>query len=629
MTAPLAPGTVFAYRYRIGAVLGEGGMGAVYAATDMLLNEEVALKLSRLTSSDHATISHLRREVSLARRVTHPHVARVYDIGVSGDDFYMTMERVPGTSLRRRLKQGPMPSDEVWLIGRQIASALSAAHDADVVHLDLKPENVIVKDGVVPRAALIDFGVSRALGDRATGAGTLAYMAPEQLGEGVIGGAADVYALGLLMFEMLTGKRPFDGYGNDAVLARLRHRPPLLQGTVPADLAVVVDGCLATAPGDRPTARVVEKALRLPGRVELDLSIPSVARHGVTDVATLPQDLGLSLARARAMLAVAGDELPALQLIDEVLEAAPGLDIAIATRALALVRAWNNALADDDVADVAAAAAADAVARAAHLPDSHVADAVIADATGNIAYAVRALRRALALDPLHPFAHELLGFLELEGKVASDARLRLALALDPQHIAAGVHLAREHFFVGRDDEAIAILDDLDARRLTRESMLMRMRHCLWRGDRAMAKTLLERIVDDGTPTVAGIRLVLAYVAGERDVHEVRRFLDELLALPTSPKRRAFLNMLFVEVLAAVDIDEAAATLLDAVQLPLADLRWLDDCPALAPLRETPSFSLARATLELRVADAFPDAGVSDSGAGVDVKTITDVTDLPR
>jgi hypothetical protein len=152
----LADGDRFAGRYRIRSHLGDGGMGAVFLADDELLGEGVALKVAARAGADHASDDDAdnasrqrqRREVSLARRVTHPNVARVFDLGVDDGRLDITMEHVLGTSLCGRLRSGPLPIDDVASIGHQVASALAAAHDAGVVHLDLKPDNVVVVDGV-------------------------------------------------------------------------------------------------------------------------------------------------------------------------------------------------------------------------------------------------------------------------------------------------------------------------------------------------------------------------------------------------------------------------------------------------------------------------------------------------
>ena len=619
----LEPGAKIADRYVVQRPPGEGGMGAVYLVVDELLNERVALKLAVRGVRDAGLAQ--RREVSLARRVTHPNVARVFDLGLHDDALYITMEHVPGASLRQRLRAGPLPVDDVLALGAQVASALAAAHDAGVVHLDLKPDNVIVVDGAVPRAVLVDFGISRLRGERATGSGTYDYMAPEQLGQEALGGAVDVYALGLLLYELVSGARPFDG-GREGILRRLTHKPPLLQG-VPPTLASLVDACLAIRAADRPDMRTVERALaRGNGAAP---TTPSSSSPTSSSSVTLPTDVGLRLARARSALTVGGNEMSVLPELDAIVASHPNLDVAVATHALALVRAWNNALASDDIADRAVAAVSAAIAVAPHLADAHLADALVADAGGDFAYAVRALRRALTRDPLHAFSHEILGFLEVEGGVADTKRLELAHALDPAHRASAVHVARELMFAGKDDEALAMLDELDAGGRTGESNLLRMRHALWRNDRDRARKLADQLTDDKRPISTSVRVVCRAIAGDIDVDAVRGLLDQLLTLPTTPKRRAFLHLVFVELVASVDVDAACEHLLECARLPLGDLRWLDACPALAPLRARPEFAIARATMQVRVDAAFG-AAASGTAAAVHVgDTTVDVRTLAR
>jgi hypothetical protein len=190
----LVTGARFAGRYVVERHLGQGGMGSVYAVRDELLHEAVALKLASSTLGERVAMESLRREVSLARRVTHPNVARVYDLGTDQGRLSMTLELVDGVSLARRLRAGALPPSEVVWMGHQLASALASAHAAGVLHLDLKPGNVMVAHGQELRIAVVDSGIAQAIGARADGTGTLEYMAPEQLLAEALGGAADVYA---------------------------------------------------------------------------------------------------------------------------------------------------------------------------------------------------------------------------------------------------------------------------------------------------------------------------------------------------------------------------------------------------------------------------------------------------
>ncbi len=207
----LQPGALFADRYQIEALLGRGGMGAVYSARDATLGETIALKVMRTGEAAAALeIQRFRQEVKLARRVTHPGVARVFDIGEHAGLMYLTMELVPGETLRQVLRrEGPLPQERAVRIAIALCDGLRAAHAASVVHRDLKPANVMLAEG--DRAVITDFGIARSLDDAAgltCGAiGTPSYMAPEQLVSGVIDGRTDIHALGLLLHEMLTGQR--------------------------------------------------------------------------------------------------------------------------------------------------------------------------------------------------------------------------------------------------------------------------------------------------------------------------------------------------------------------------------------------------------------------------------------
>ena len=207
-----APGTVLAGRYRIVSLLGSGGMGEVYRADDLRLRQSVALKmLPPALASDPTRLSRLHDEVRLARQVSHPNVCRVHDIGEADGLTFLTMEHVDGedlTSLLRRV--GRLPNERAAVVGRQICAGLAAAHERGVLHRDLKPANVMI-DGR-GRARLTDFGLAVAAGDargRLVAAGTPAYMAPEQFEGRPVSEQTDLYALGLVLYELFTGRRAF------------------------------------------------------------------------------------------------------------------------------------------------------------------------------------------------------------------------------------------------------------------------------------------------------------------------------------------------------------------------------------------------------------------------------------
>jgi serine/threonine-protein kinase len=317
----LRKGDVFAQRYTIVALLGRGGMGAVYVARDLALGEIIALKLLG-TEFEPAPVEVLRfrEEVRLARRVTHPNVARVYDIGEEAGVLYLTMELIEGEDLRTLLRrEGRLPPPRAARMARALCEGLSAAHAAGVVHRDLKPANVLV--GTDDRVVIVDFGVARSLTDAHSltvgVVGTPSYMAPEQLTGSPVDGRTDLYALGLVLHEMLTGVRPdtgpgaLDALGLPALAALVRQcldhvpeRRPASAAEVSHLLALALPEP-AAGPGTQPPAAGVELAV-LP-TAEPDLR-PDAGGSGVvaTPVLCAPRpsmvETGTTPARALAVL---------------------------------------------------------------------------------------------------------------------------------------------------------------------------------------------------------------------------------------------------------------------------------------------------------------------------------------
>jgi serine/threonine-protein kinase len=260
--APSAP-AVLAGRYEVVSLLGVGGMGAVYRVRDRELDEDVALKiLRRELVALPGMLERFRTEVKAARKVTSPNVARTFDIGEDGGDRFLTMELVEGASLEAEIEASPkgMPVARVIAIAEQVCRGLSAAHAVGVVHRDLKPDNVLVaKDG---SAKITDFGIAKLEASaRVThgSVGTPAYMAPEQVtGEENIDVRADLYALGAMLYEMLTGELPWKGATIFAMAsARLVAPPPdvrELRPAVPGPLADLVKRLMARDRAGRPSS---------------------------------------------------------------------------------------------------------------------------------------------------------------------------------------------------------------------------------------------------------------------------------------------------------------------------------------------------------------------------------------
>lgn len=218
-------------RYQVLAELGRGGMGIVFQAYDKQLKEQVAIKLlSPLLSTDQQALDRLTREVSLARRVTHPNVIRIHDMAEVNGLHYVSMEYFGGSNLKEHLKRsGPLSQLNAYQILSQICDGLEAAHSQGVIHRDLKSQNIMV--GPSGQIKIIDFGLARSVhleGMTATGLimGTPEYMAPEQVAGKHVDERADIYALGVILFEMLTGRVPFTGDSAIAVGFQQMKDPP-------------------------------------------------------------------------------------------------------------------------------------------------------------------------------------------------------------------------------------------------------------------------------------------------------------------------------------------------------------------------------------------------------------------
>jgi serine/threonine protein kinase/tetratricopeptide (TPR) repeat protein len=259
-TAHLACGEIIADRYEVLEELGEGGMGSVYKVHDRELGRVIALKTIRPDlASNASTIRRFKQELLLARQISHPNVIRIYDLGIAGGLRFLTMDFVDGVDLRSLLNdRGKFPPEEATDIIQQICAGLQAAHAEHVIHRDLKPQNILVdKQGQV---RILDFGVARTLEQSSithTGVivGTAVYMSPEQARGDEIDSRSDLFSLGLIFYELLTGVLPFaDGSIVTALLRRTRERALPLQSiepSIPAWISDIVTRCLEPDPNHR------------------------------------------------------------------------------------------------------------------------------------------------------------------------------------------------------------------------------------------------------------------------------------------------------------------------------------------------------------------------------------------
>ena len=246
---------LLADRYELTEVIGIGGMAEVYRAWDTRLRRPVAVKLFA-ASADLDNTRRFDNEVRILAGLSHPGLVSVYDTGTSDRKPFVVLRLVDGPTLRHRMAEGPLPVDEVRSLGAAVADALAHVHDQGVVHRDVKPSNILLDHDGTP--SLADFGLAHSIGSTRltrTGliVGTAAYLAPEQVRGSEVGSAADVYALGLVLLECLTGRCEYTGSDAETILSRL-HRSPTIPEHLPVDLVWLLTLMTSQSPGDRPTA---------------------------------------------------------------------------------------------------------------------------------------------------------------------------------------------------------------------------------------------------------------------------------------------------------------------------------------------------------------------------------------
>ncbi|HEX8847690.1 MAG TPA: serine/threonine-protein kinase [Pyrinomonadaceae bacterium] len=295
--ARFTPGTTLIERYRIVSLLGRGGMGEVYRADDLKLGQPVALKfLPETLSTDGAALARFHREVRVARQVSHRNICRVYDIGEIGGQHFLSMEFIKGEELASLLRRiGRLPADKAVEIARQLCAGLAAAHDNNVLHRDLKPANVMIDANGNVR--ITDFGLAglaEEINLEEVRAGTPAYMAPEQLAGEEVSVKSDIYSLGLVLYEVFTGKRAFEA-GTLEELLRLRRSDaaPTNPSSIVKEIDPVVERvilrCLEKDPKARP-ASALQVAAALPGGDPLQAALAAGETPSPEMVAAAPKE---------------------------------------------------------------------------------------------------------------------------------------------------------------------------------------------------------------------------------------------------------------------------------------------------------------------------------------------------
>ena len=283
--------------YEIVSPLGAGGMGEVYRARDTKLNRDVAIKvLPDLFATDAERLARFTREAQTLASLNHPNIAQVYGFEQSGETSALVMELVEGDDLNARIARGPLPLDAALPIARQIAEALEAAHEQGIIHRDLKPANIMITaDG---RVKLLDFGLAKVVRDADPDAltradvnqtqygvvlGTPAYMSPEQISGAAVDHRTDIFALGTVVYEMLTGERPFRGTTHMQLAASVLRdpMPAISRPDVPGELSDLIARCLAKNPDERvASASLLAKGLQAVATGSGPLATPTPAFEG-------------------------------------------------------------------------------------------------------------------------------------------------------------------------------------------------------------------------------------------------------------------------------------------------------------------------------------------------------------
>ncbi|HEX5873523.1 MAG TPA: protein kinase [Pyrinomonadaceae bacterium] len=307
--ARFIPGDVLADRYRIVGLLGRGGMGEVYRADDLKLKQPVALKfLPASLTVNGAALARFYKEVSVARQISHRHVCRVYDVGEYQGEHFISMEFVRGEELSSLLKRiGRLPQDKAIEVARQLCAGLAAVHERGVLHRDLKPANIMLDEHGEVR--ITDFGIAALASelDRRETSGTPAYMSPEQLEGHELSAKSDIYSLGLVLYEIFTGKRAFEAASlQELIRLRRSDSTPTSPASIVPELDPLVERvifrCLERDPAKRP-ASALQVAAALPGGDPLAAALAAGETPSPEMVAAAPKQGGLKPAIAISLLA--------------------------------------------------------------------------------------------------------------------------------------------------------------------------------------------------------------------------------------------------------------------------------------------------------------------------------------
>jgi hypothetical protein len=633
---------LFAGRYELYGLLGLAGKGSVYRARDTWLDAPVAIKILRKDAAraKHA-IARFYREARIGRQVTDKNVVRVYDVGELEGDFYLTMELVEGGPLTVRLAEGKaLELDLVLDVGRQLARGLEAIHAAGVIHGDLKPDNVLLApDG---RVVVTDFALAAQRDLETTSptgqaSGTPVYMSPEQIEGGRVDHRTDLHALGVVLYEMMTGAPPWTRRGDAAAnMVRLSgpaKDPRAKNSDLPAELAAYVLKLLDREPSARPaTARSVALALaaaqdarrassptprdgtRAPDSSAMPPRSTGGDRSVEADSGKVPLEVADVLRRARQAYAAATrtEAAAAETLISEGLARAPDNGVLLAWSALALLRRWSyepRLGIGQGAASTSAELAKKVIARDPTIGEAHLALAIGFDLLGQTADALRSGEASIHHSPTLDEAHFTVGRLRSECGEAEEGirRLKLAARLDPKNARTLLALARACELTGDSGGADAWLALADGRATRRpEPALLRLQIASWRSDPQALRLARERLATvDASDAIAYRALALFSDDGDLAVGE----LAAAAAAIGAPARYHWeiMQLIAEQQAQSGDLQGALSAIKSALAAGCADFLWLDRCGAFDRLRNDPDFSAIRTATRRRVERAMKDA----------------------
>ncbi len=590
-------------RYRLDESVGRGATGQVFRATDLLLDDTVALKLF---FDAHESFEVARREVRLARKVTHPNVARVYDLGLEGRHVFVTMELVSGEPLSAAIHRTAAVGTNRWPLGvvlhtvLDVARGLVEVHSAGVVHRDIKPANVLVTS---TRAVLTDFGIALAFADGAVHdeSGTPAYMAPEQILGNAVDARTDVYSLGLVLYQLLTGVRAHEADGRIVPVKRLTEPAPNARSVaphVPAHLSGLVERMLSVEPERRPNAVAVLQALE------------AIQGGGVTSAVTVatPSTSHRPLTSEDEELVRHATRLLDRYVIDATREAVATLEGRVdgasyevsALLARALLRLWAQVGGQDDTLLLRAEEMA--LRTLALDPSNTTVQLALATVQRELGAYRASLRVAKNLVEAHPTlaeAHAIAGRASFELGALDDALAHLteATRLAPNGAESWLDLTRFRAMAGVDAGTIwQELDVLSERFGAATTASLRMRFAFVFRDRARAAEVAKEIASARTGAVWEVSLPeLEAFAGMRP--KTPSIVSEIVERtrnrrPPAHRERVY-HEVMIERLVALDELDSAHDWLEHDGVILGPV-WLERCPSLEPLRGQSRFHGAHA-----------------------------------